>query len=103
MKRSCFLLLPLLLAVLLAGACGSSKTTTPDVSAGADLYQQKCSVCHGTEREGSIGPALVGHGLTDGQVETVINEGRAGTTMAPWQDMLTGEELDDLVAYLSED
>lgn len=101
MKRSCFLLLPLLLAVLLAGACGSSKTTTPDVSAGADLYQEKCSVCHGAERGGGIGPRLVVHGLTDGQIETVIREGRAA--MPSWLGSLTGEEIDNLVAYLSED
>ncbi len=124
MKRVCLLLLSLLLGVLLVVACGSSNTTTPttttppttttttppttmtttpDVSAGADLLQQYCAVCHGAEREGIIGPTLMGLVLTDEEIETTISEGREGTAMPSWKDLLTAEEIGDLVAYLSEE
>ncbi len=79
-------------------------TTTPDVTAGAELYLQNCAICHGVEREGTFGPTLIGHGLTDEELETIIREGgREGTAMPPWKNVFTAEEIGDLVAYLSEE
>jgi hypothetical protein len=55
------------------------------------------------ERQGGTGPALVPQRLagTDEEVlRGIINEGRPGTAMPPWQGILTDQQMDDLVGYI---
>jgi|SRR5581483_2751846 len=44
-----------------ARAQTSGYYTIDQAAAGADIYQAKCSKCHGAQMEGYIGPSLRGH------------------------------------------
>ena len=77
-------------AVLAALFCGAPAAAEPEASA---LYQSKCAACHGGDRLGAIGPALLPDNLGRLGVagaEKVIREGRAATQMPAF-----GAELDD--------
>ncbi|MCP4600384.1 MAG: c-type cytochrome [Proteobacteria bacterium] len=91
----------------------SWKTTAPDtdivynqersIQAGMEHYQRVCADCHGTHREGRIGPSLVSPELfqiasTRFLYET-ITKGRPGTAMPGW-NALTKEQLSSLLAFL---
>ena len=67
------------------------------------LFQDACSGCHGTSRQGGTGPALIPQRL--GSVgneflEEVIKNGWTGTAMPPWKDILTQQQIDDLIEYI---
>jgi quinoprotein glucose dehydrogenase len=67
---------------------------------GADVYSQQCESCHGSEREGHIGPAL----------QTVIKDRGATATrnvivngkgeMPPFKS-LSADDVDSLIAFLT--
>ena len=66
-------------------------TPSPDaIARGRDLYEPRCSECHGLAGRGSSGPALANRDF----LETVsrdflvmsILEGRKGTAMQPWKE-----------------
>jgi mono/diheme cytochrome c family protein len=87
-----------LLAVLLVGPGLAAQ----DASA---LYAERCASCHGADRLGGTGPALIPEtlGRTLGpKLETVIAEGRPATQMAGFGDALAPEEIAALAAYVSE-
>ncbi|MEO8051868.1 MAG: cytochrome c, partial [Acidobacteriota bacterium] len=81
-----------------------------DISAGRDLYQQKCEVCHGydgsgkTEAGGGLYPAPldlrgpeVNH-ATDGELFYFIRNGIRNTAMPGWQ--LPDQDTWRLVSYI---
>ncbi len=79
-----------------------------DVEKGKELFEQ-CAICHAVEAdEEKMGPPLKGlfkkEKLQNGKpvneetVKAVINEG--GNGMPEYADMLTADELKDLLAYL---
>ena len=78
----------------------------PEIAAAgpmAVLYWDACSGCHGVNREGGMGPALIPQRLSDTDKETIgdaISNGRQGTAMPPWQDKLSEQEIDELIDYL---
>jgi mono/diheme cytochrome c family protein len=87
------------LAVVLT-ACGAD---TPNQATGAAAtYQAQCATCHGADRQGVgevVGLPLERMqelGATD--VRLIIAEG--GETMAGFADVLSDQEIDDLVAWL---
>ena len=66
-------------------------------------YRNGCSSCHGVERQGSIGPALVPGRLSDKDAAYVatIRDGRPGTSMPAWgRGGLSDEEIWGLVGFL---
>ena len=81
-----------------------------DHQAGADLFRRHCAECHGQSGEGIKAPALNNQELlsaaSNGYLLATITLGRTGTAMPSWgygQDeypQLSGEERQDLVAYL---
>ena len=92
MKRLAFSLL-----ALLAGPAGAA----PD---GAALYQAKCAACHGAERLGGVGPALLPENL--GRLgktgaEKVIRDGRAGTQMPAFDAELDDDSLTALADFVT--
>lgn len=67
------------------------------------LYLKHCGECHGANRLGAMGPALLPENLKrlrkPSAVRT-IKKGRAATQMPPFETVLTDAQVDDLVAYI---
>lgn len=88
-------LTPLLSALLLAGAALTASANTDD-PATAKLYLEHCSACHGMDRLGGIGPALLPENLKrlrSKKAVEVITHGRAATQMAGFKDKLSTEQI----------
>jgi len=65
-------------------------------------YKQHCAACHGGERLGGIGPALIPENLArlrKPEAEKVIREGRAASQMLGFGDKLSDEEIKALVDF----
>jgi mono/diheme cytochrome c family protein len=99
-----------------ASGCG---TTTADTARGRTLFEQKCGTCHALAQAGTsaqIGPNLddafaaareVGQdnatieGIVKAQVEFPRPDSGRDTVSMP-RDIVTGQELDDVAAYVGE-
>ncbi len=67
------------------------------------LFQQHCATCHGTERLGLSGPALLPESLErlkKPEAIKTIKEGRIATRMPGFGDTLSEEDLQSLVSYI---
>jgi WD40 repeat protein len=65
-------------------------------------YQQHCASCHGPDRLGGLGPALLPENLArlrKAEAENVISEGRLATQMLGFGDKLSAEEIKALVDF----
>ncbi len=65
-------------------------------------YQQHCASCHGADRLGGVGPALLPENLArlrKPEAEKVIREGRPATQMPPFGQALNDAEIKALVDY----
>ena len=79
----------------------------PAPDAGADLFKQKCAMCHGADGKGY--PALktpdftdpkVQASLTDKEITDVIKKGKPGTAMPAFGEKLSEDQIKSLVTYL---
>ncbi len=62
----------------------------------AALYQQHCASCHGAQRTGLMGPALLPESLErtrPAEVLRVITEGRQATQMMGFAEQLSPPEI----------
>lgn len=69
----------------------------------AELYRANCAVCHGADRGGGAGPALLPPSLPrdDAYYIDAIANGRPGTAMPAWSKQgMTADQVAALVAYL---
>ncbi|PKO87233.1 MAG: cytochrome C oxidase Cbb3 [Betaproteobacteria bacterium HGW-Betaproteobacteria-10] len=69
----------------------------------ADNFKEHCASCHGADRLGGLGPALLPENLArlrKTEAEKVIREGRPATQMLGVGDKLSAEEIKALVAYV---
>jgi cytochrome c55X len=67
------------------------------------LLRQDCGSCHGMRLTGGLGPALTPEALAGKPRELLvatIREGRAGTPMPPWKNLLGESDIAWLVDYL---
>ena len=67
------------------------------------LYQQHCASCHGSDRIGLMGPALLPESLErlrKPEALKVITQGRAATQMQGFADRLSAEEIAALTDYI---
>lgn len=122
MNRPSKLLVPLLalivLATLAVGSAGCG-TTTADTARGRILFKQKCGVCHTLAQAGTtaqVGPnldeafaAARAEGNDSDTIEGVVkaqveyprpNNGDPRVSMPA--DVVTGQDLDDVAAYVGE-
>ena len=79
----------------------SAAHAAPDAAA---LYQAHCAACHGSDRFGAIGPALLPDNLGrlgKAGAEAVIRDGRAGTKMRAFKSALDDESIKALAAYVN--
>jgi hypothetical protein len=77
------------LVVLIPGICFSE-----------DLYQRHCAACHGADRLGGMGPALLPENLSrlkKADAARVIGDSRPGVQMPPFKDKLSEKEIAQLV------
>ena len=96
--RSSWRLIPLLLSCLAFAV--HSQPQAPSVD---DLYRTHCAECHGTDRLGGQGPALLPenlHRLRPKQAVKTIAEGRAATQMPPFKSILSPQQIQALVDYV---
>ena len=69
------------------------------------LYLEHCSACHGMDRLGGIGPALLPQNLKrlrQKKAVQVIARGRPATQMAGFEEKLTGEQIAALAEMIYE-
>ncbi len=67
------------------------------------LYQQHCAVCHGAQRTGLMGPALLPESLErvrPAELQRVIAQGRPATQMAGFASQLSESEIQALAAWV---
>lgn len=70
------------------------------------LLLQDCGSCHGMTMKGGIGPALTLTALSNKSEEFLyltISEGRPGTPMPPWKNILTKDEILWLVKTIKQE
>ena len=69
----------------------------------ADLYRERCLSCHGQERMGAMGPALLPQSLErlkPAEVLAAIRDGRPATQMPAFAATLSESDIKDLAAWL---
>ncbi|TSE36963.1 Nitrite reductase [Tepidimonas fonticaldi] len=67
------------------------------------LYQQHCAGCHGEQRTGAMGPALLPESLErlrPSELLKVIAHGRPTTQMPGFAQQLSADEIDALATYI---
>lgn len=81
----------------------TSAPTLPAPNVTEALYRQHCAACHGTERLGITGPALLPVSLKRLKTQdaiAVISDGRAATQMPGFADRLSRQAIEGLVDYI---
>jgi len=82
----------------------------PDVSAaqgtlkGSDIFNELCAQCHGPNGEGAVGPALndpqFQASSTDQYLFDTINLGHETTAMIGWGEILSSEQITEVVKFI---
>lgn len=71
---------------------------------GAEIYTGLCAQCHGSNGEGGVGPALADPGFqttnSEEEIFNTINLGHKATPMIAWGEILTAEQIQELVKYI---
>jgi mono/diheme cytochrome c family protein len=121
MRKTLLIFLVLSLALLTVAACGGGGDSgggDADAAAGQKLFAQAvvgsqagCSTCHSLDGSTIVGPSMQGVGgrLSADEIRTsildpeaVLADGFASGLMPDvWDDELSDEQVDQLVAYLS--
>jgi DNA-binding beta-propeller fold protein YncE/cytochrome c553 len=77
--------------------------TAADVPPDAKLYAEHCASCHGADRLGGIGPALLPENLGRLKCDealNVIRDGRAATQMPGFREKLSAEQIKQLAGLV---
>ena len=94
------------LAALWAGSAQSAQTAQSSAQSApnaAALYQQHCASCHGADRLGGTGPALLPENLArlrPAQAQKTIAEGRIATQMPGFADTLDAADIQALTELI---
>ena len=89
-----------LLAVALAALAAPALAAEPNAQI---LYQQHCAACHGDDRLGQIGPALLPENLRrlrKKRASATIAMGRPATQMPAFGETLSKPDIEALVAFI---
>jgi cytochrome c55X len=97
-------------SLLLGGAVLAQPSgTSPDSASlppgtAERLFTTDCGGCHGYDLAGGSGPSLFADTLlskrTDDMLLYTIRNGRPGTRMPPWKDLLTDAQIGLIIAYV---
>lgn len=88
-----------------ASSTGTAFTGTVAGRNAGEYFLDSCAGCHGTDRRGATGPALLPERLTQDKsyYADVIANGKPGTVMPPWSHQLESADIDTLVEFLLSD
>ncbi len=78
-------------------------TAVAQTLVGEPLYREHCAACHGRDRLGAQGPALIPEALArlgKQQAAKVIANGRPATQMPAFESSLTAEAISTLAGYI---
>lgn len=81
----------------------ASAQANPAADANAALYQQHCAACHGAQRTGAMGPALLPESLSRlraSEAVKVITQGRPATQMPGHAALMTTEQIAGLAKWI---
>ena len=84
----------------------SATPSTPNEASlsGSQIYGSVCSSCHGKSGEGGIGPALNTREFQDRYDDQtmfdIIDTGHEATSMIAWGEILTSDQISQLVHYI---
>ncbi|SPK76673.1 C-type cytochrome (plasmid) [Cupriavidus taiwanensis] len=95
--------LGVLALVWLARAAPAAASAAQSAADPAALYGQHCAACHGADRLGAMGPALLPESLERlraGELDAVLRDGRAATQMPAFAGTLDAAELQALARWL---
>jgi mono/diheme cytochrome c family protein len=71
---------------------------------GGEIYADLCAQCHGEQGQGLIGPSLADAEFqtnrSDDEIFKTINEGHPATAMIGWGEVLTSEQIEQLVTFI---
>ena len=82
---------------------GVYATSAPGTEPGQQIYAQKCAACHGANRLGGVGPALVPENLRRvrrAQAARAIKDGLPATQMPAFGGQLDAAEIEVLVEHI---
>ena len=87
---------------LLAASIGLADTASPDVTAGAMVYADYCSSCHGEElRNTSGGVTFDLRRLRPQDHDRFVNSVLNGKSqMPPWRGVLDSQQIESIWAYI---
>ena len=74
-----------------------------DASLSQDLYQTHCAACHGTDRLGGMGPALLPESLSrlkKAEAAHMVRESRPGVQMPAFKNALNEQQISALVELI---
>jgi predicted lipoprotein with Yx(FWY)xxD motif/cytochrome c5 len=78
---------------------GQAAAQAPAADPGTGLYQQHCAVCHGSNGEGEIGPALAGNANL-ANTTAMLNIVLFGAAAMPaWGNQLTDEQIAQVTTH----
>ena len=111
MKNSLAISTAIAVTLFLAATCSTTQAapvkktamSQAEKIAAKKLYQTHCQSCHGTDRLGAMGPALLPENLArfrKNKAIKVINNGRAATQMPAFKSTLTETEITSLASYI---
>ncbi|MEW6703839.1 MAG: cytochrome D1 domain-containing protein [Pseudomonadota bacterium] len=86
----------------LAAALAAQVAAAGDINP-ALLYREHCAACHGAQRLGAMGPALLPESLSrlkPAEAHKVIAQGRTATQMAGYGERLSGDEIGALARWI---
>ena len=79
-----------------------ANATGADATAGKQLFERHCALCHGIEGKGGRGPGLnrvqLAHAPDDTALKSIISDGISPDMPAGW--FLTDEDVANLAAYV---
>jgi predicted lipoprotein with Yx(FWY)xxD motif/cytochrome c5 len=89
----------IVLTAVTALLLGQAAAQAPAADPGAGLFQQHCAVCHGSNGEGEIGPALAGNAnlANTAAMLDIVLFGKGA--MPAWGNQLTDEEIAQVTSH----
>jgi ABC-type amino acid transport substrate-binding protein len=85
---------------MVVAAAGAATAQEPRKK-GYGLYHQACAKCHGRSViSGGIIPDLRKFSGSDEEFFATVKNGRPGTAMSPWKDLLSDEEIREIQEYV---